>query len=333
GPGHLTLFGYDPIDYQVGRGILSALGVDFDLKKGDIAARINFATVDEKGNITDRRAGRIATEKNRELCEMLKSEIKLDFEGNFFLETEKEHRAVLVIRGQNLGGKVADTDPQKTGVPPLEPEALDTESEKTAEVVKSFLEQAKKILSHEKANMLLLRGFEKYSPLPTLKEKYKLNGLCIAEYPMYRGISKLVGMDIAPHVEGIEASFEMLSKLYGDEHSFYFLHVKKTDSAGENGDFEEKVKIIEEVDKLIPSVVELNPDVLIVTGDHSTPALLKAHSFHPVPVILKSKTARVDRVSAFDELSCSSGSLGLRPAIHLMGLALGHAGRLKKFGA
>jgi len=340
GPGHLALFGYDPLAYRLGRGILSAMGVDFDLQEGDVAARINFATMDGAGKIIDRRAGRIDTETNRHLCSQIKESIRLqDFDGEWYLETISEHRAVFVLRGPNLSGDLKDTDPQTAGRPPLRPEPLhrNRNAQRTAKIVQSFVDQARDCLSAEdKANMVVMRGFGRYEQIPTLEARFGLEGLCVAFYPMYRGLSRLLGMETIkpPKIEdGLEGSFRALEGIYGDRYTFYFLHVKKTDSTGEDGDFESKVKAIEAVDRLIPRVVNLNPDVLVVTGDHSTPALMKSHSWHPVPVMIHSRFARTDDVKTFDEYACQQGSLGLRPGIHVMGLALAHAGRLRKFGA
>ncbi len=334
GPGHLALFGYDPLEHNLGRGVLSALGIDFDLQQGDVAARINFATVDDDGKVTDRRAGRIDTETNRGLCEKLRNGITLDPDVELFIRTVSEHRAVLVLRGPGLEAALTDTDPQKVGVPPLDPHADDEGSEKAEGVIRSFVDQSRELLAGEdRANMVLLRGFEKYEPFPSLEERFKLSGLCISEYPMYRGISRLLGMDIHTPPSGVKASFEALESSWSSDHNFYFLHIKKTDSYGESGDFDAKVGVIEEVDALIGKAVDLDPDVLVVTADHSTPALMKAHSWHPVPVMIRARLARADRVERFDELSCVNGALGLRPGVHLIGLALANAGRLAKYGA
>jgi 2,3-bisphosphoglycerate-independent phosphoglycerate mutase len=334
GPGHLALFGYEPLKYNLGRGILSALGIDFSLKKGDVAARVNFATADENGRILDRRAGRIDTGTNQRLCKKIRDGLNLEFDGDFFFETVSEHRALLVLRGPHLEGNLGDTDPQKTGTVPLELRALSEEAEKTAQTVRSFIDQVGNILSdEERANMILLRGFDQYEPLPSLEKRFGLRGICIADYPMYRGISRLLGMEVTAPPDGAEESFRTLTAVYGENHDYYFLHLKKTDSTGEDADFDRKVEAIEMIDQYIPQVMELQPNVLVVTGDHSTPALMGVHSWHPVPVIIHSQWARVDDVDAFDEYSCLRGSLGLRPGIHLMGLALAHAKRLKKFGA
>jgi len=334
GPGHLALFGYDPIRYNLGRGILSALGIDFQLQKGDVAARINFATLDQEGNVMDRRAGRIDTETNQRLCKKVKDALDHGTEEELFLETVSEHRALLVLRGAELGGKIKDTDPQQTGAPPLEPEPLDDDSRQTADMVRSFIRQTRETLSdEEQANMVLLRGFDQYHPFPSLKQRFGLKGVCIAEYPMYRGVCRLLGMEVPPPPEGIESSFDALNSLYGQDYDFYFLHVKKTDSTGEDGDFDGKVQVIQSVDRLMPGVANLARDVLVVSADHSTPSLMKSHSWHPVPVILRAPFCRFDQVASFDEISCSQGILGIRPGMHLMGLALAHAGRLKKYGA
>jgi 2,3-bisphosphoglycerate-independent phosphoglycerate mutase len=334
GPGHLALFGYDPFKYRVGRGVLSALGIDFDLQPGDIAARANFATINQDGIVTDRRAGRIATDLNQRLTQKICDRVSLDFDGTFFFQTVSEHRAVLVLRGDRLSGNLEDTDPQSTGIPANEPKPRSTDAERTAMLVRSFLQQVNDILADESpANMVLLRGFERYTPLPSLKKRFALDGVCIADYPMYRGVSCLVGMDVVPHPGGLEKRFKTLTSIYGDKYSFYFIHVKKTDSLGEDADFDSKVAMLEHVDQLVPQITELNPGVLVVTADHSTPAVMGRHSWHPVPVMLKAPFARVDDVSRFDDYACAKGILGLRPGTHLMGLALANAGRMKKYGA
>lgn len=335
GPGHLALFGYDPLRYQIGRGILAALGIDFDLREGDVAARANFATLDQEGRVRDRRAGRISTEENRRLCEKIRKQVNLNFQGEFFFETVSEHRALFLLRGENLNGHLGATDPQKTGVQPLDPEALSEKAAGTAEIVRGFLRRVKDVLSNEEmANMVLLRGFDTYRPLPTIKERFKLRGVCISQYPMYRGLSRLVGMEVLDPPESMEESFHVLQEVYGDRYDFYFLHLKKTDSTGEDGDFEKKVKIIEKIDEHLPIVTNLKPDVLVVTADHSTPATMAYHSWHPVPVCIRSPFSRiVHDLRSFDEEGFLRGALGVRPGLHLMGLALANARRLKKFGA
>lgn len=332
GPAHLALFGYDPIQYQVGRGVLSALGIDFELMSDDVAARGNFCTLDKEGRVADRRAGRIPTEKNRELCALLQ---EIELPGvEFFVETVKEYRLLLVLRGEKLSGEVSDTDPQEIGEEPLQPEPLSPQAEKTAHLVKEFLDQAGQILAdHHPANMVLLRGFSQRPDWPSMEEVFGLRAAAIAAYPMYRGVAQLVGMHVLDTGDQVEEEFDLLEERWSD-FDFFFLHVKRIDSAGEDGDYDRKVALIEEVDAQVPRLLDLEPDVLIVTGDHSAPSLLKYHSWHPVPVILWSKQCRADGVNQFGERACMAGGLGPRiPAVDLMPLALANAMRLEKFGA
>ncbi|MGA1876081.1 MAG: 2,3-bisphosphoglycerate-independent phosphoglycerate mutase [bacterium] len=331
GPAHLGLFGYDPLQYEIGRGILSALGVDFDLKPSDVAARINFAQADAQGNIIDRRAGRIPTEKNRQLCELLS---QIHIEGvEIFLRPEKEHRAAIIFRGADLSGQLSDTDPQKTGVPPRQVEPLTAEAHRTAEMVNQFVKEAQRILSREeKANMILLRGFDKYEAIPGYSDRYRLKAAAIATYPMYRGLARLLGMTVLPTGDTIRDEFETLTQFY-QQHDFFFLHIKKTDSMGEDGNFEGKVKVIEEADQCFPYLLKLQPDVIAVTGDHSTPSVLKSHSWHPNPVLLYSEFCRPDQVRSFSESACIHGGLGRFPALHLMPLMMANALKLEKYGA
>jgi len=336
GPAHLSLFGYDPLEYDVGRGVLAALGIGFDLHPEDVAARGNFCTVDESGLITDRRAGRIPTEFGQELTALL-GEIELP--GiQAYVETVKEYRFVLVLRptaGQTLYANIADTDPQRTGVPSLPAVAEDEASEATAQLANDWITAARSILKdHEPANSLNLRGFAKDPGFPKFPDVYGLRAAAIATYPMYKGVAKLVGMDVLPVAgEALEDEVETL-RAYWDEYDYFFFHVKKTDSAGEDGDFERKAEVIEHVDEaVIPAIMALEPDVLIVTGDHSTPAALKSHSWHPVPTLLWSRVGSWDGMQEFGERACGRGSLGVFPASDEMQLALGYALRLNKYGA
>lgn len=333
GPSHQALFGYDPIKYQVGRGALAALGIGFDLRYEDVAARGNFCTLDEQGNIVDRRAGRIATEKNEELLDILREEVQLDG-VECHLETVKDYRLLLVLHGTELSGKISDTDPQILGVPPLPPRALAPEAEHTAEIVKSFLAQTREALKDQHpANMVLLRGFAMRPRWPTLEDVFGVRAAAIAAYPMYRGLGKLVGMTTFATGDQIEEEFATLEQEW-DNFDFFFVHIKKTDSYGEDGNYDAKAHHIEEVDALIPRLMALNPDVVIVTGDHSTPSTLKTHSWHPVPVLIHSPNCRPDPVTAFGERPCMFGGLGPRiPAVDLMPIAMANAGRLTKFGA
>lgn len=333
GPAHFALFGYDPVQYNIGRGILEATGIDFPLTERDVVARINFATVDGAGKVIDRRAGRISTEVNERICRKIQEGMKTLSGIEVLIEPVKEHRAVLVLRGEGLRGEIQDTDPEREGVLPLEPEPLIPEAERTSSLVKSFLTETRKILADEpKANMVLLRGFAKHTRYPTMKERYGLNSLAIAAYPMYRGISRLVGMTVLPDVANLEQEFQALADNF-PKYDFFFLHVKQTDSRGEDGAFDAKVAVIEEVDRYLPRVRSLNPDVLVVTGDHSTPAKMASHSWHPLPIILHSRYCLIDSVKKFDEVSCLQGALGRMRSVELMPLVLANARRLNKFGA
>ena len=336
GPAHLSLFGYDPLRFDIGRGVLEALGIGFDLRPEDVAARGNFCTVDEDGLITDRRAGRIPTEVSQSLVALLRDVALPGIQA--FVEAVKEYRFVLVLRpaaGHTLYANIADTDPQQLGVPPLPAEAQDEASKPTAELVNDWIAAAREILKdHPPANSLNLRGLAKDPGLPGFPEIYGLRAAAIATYPMYRGVAKLVGMDVLPvGGEALEDEVETL-RAYWERYDYFFFHVKKTDSAGEDGDFERKAGVIEHVDEaVVPAIVELDPDVLIVTGDHSTPSALKSHSWHPVPTLLWSRYCRPDGVAEFGERACGRGSLGVFPATDELPLALGHALRLAKYGA
>ena len=333
GPGHLALFGYDPLRWNIGRGVLSALGVGFDLRFGDVAVRLNFATRDAEGRIQDRRAGRPSDEENRRLVEKLQQGVQRMGGVEVFFEAEKEHRAVLVLRGANLSADIADTDPQETGVPALPVTALSPDAERTVPVVKEVLDRAHEVLADEpSANALLARGFAVYGRYPSLEERFKLRGVAIARYPMYRGVARLVGMQSLAAPES-DAAIATALRDNLDAYDFFFLHFKAVDSRGEDGDFAAKAAAIAAVDPIIGEIAALKPDVLIVTGDHSTPARYRAHSWHPVPVLISSQWARGADVAGFGERECRKGDLGTFAAMHLMTLALAHAGRLAKFGA
>ena len=332
GPGHLALFGYDPVTGNVGRGLLTALGLDFPLESGDVAARVNFCSLGPDGIISDRRAGRIDDETNARLCGKITEKINVP-ECEIFLRTEREHRALLVLRADGLSSNVSETDPQRAGVKPLEPKPQKRDAEKTAGIVKQLLGEIREILSDEpRANFILLRGFDTYRRLPTLADRFNLKGLAIASYATYRGLARLVGMDIARPTKTLEEELAVLEESY-DHYDFYFVHFKDTDSRGEDGNFEGKVRALERLDAALPRVLALKPDVFVITGDHSTPACMAAHSWHLVPVLLHSRFSRRNSVELFDEIHCIRGTLGIRPAMHLMGLVLAHAQRLKKFGA
>jgi 2,3-bisphosphoglycerate-independent phosphoglycerate mutase len=331
GPGHLGLFGYDPLRYVIGRGALEATGIGFELQPGDVAVRCNFCTLDAQGRITDRRAGRIATEQSAPLAIRLRQVSLAGVE--VFVEPVKEHRFVVVFRGRGLGGHVADTDPQKTGVPPLDPAATHPDSEQTARLARDFADQARQLLAdQQQANGLTMRGFAARPELPSYKEVYGLRAAAIAVYPMYKGLARLVGMDIVGSPQTLDEQIDLLEQKWSD-YDFFFVHFKYTDSTGEDGDFSAKVERTEDFDTIIPRVRKLQPSVLIVTGDHSTPSFLRSHSWHPVPTLLVSDCCCPDGKQAFGERECISGGLGHFEAKYLMTLALANAGRLGKFGA
>jgi 2,3-bisphosphoglycerate-independent phosphoglycerate mutase len=331
GPGHLGLFGYDPVKYLIGRGALEATGIGFHMQPGDVAARGNFCTLDASGKISDRRAGRIPTEESAPLAIRLRQARIPGYET--FVEPVKEHRFVVVYRGTGLHGNVKDTDPQATGVPPLAAAAHDTESKKTADVANRWIAEATKLLAGEKkANGLTLRGFASRPNLPSYDEVYGLKAAAIAVYPMYKGLARLVGMEIVGEAQTLAQQIDVLEQSWS-KYDFFFLHYKYTDSTGEDGNFDAKVKKIEEFDAVLPRVTALKPKVLIVTGDHSTPSYLKSHSWHPVPTLLVSDCCRPDGHATFGENTSIRGGLGQFKAKYLMTLALANAGRLAKYGA
>ena len=331
GPGHLALFGYDPLEYHIGRGILEALGINFPVGPKDVAIRGNFCTVDANGHITDRRAGRPSTERCTKMCQKLQQIRIPDVE--LFVEPVREHRFVLVLRGENLGDQVNDTDPQQTGLAPLPAKGGDPHSDRTAQIVNQFVTEAARVLQNDApTNMITLRGFARYPHIATMQDVYGLKPAAIAVYPMYKGLARLVGMDIAETGSTLADQITTLQQLW-QQYDFFFLHFKYTDSTGEDGNFPAKVQMIERLDAEIPKIRALKPDVLIVTGDHSTPSKLRVHSWHPVPTLLVAPTCRPDGVTAFGENACLHGGLGQFPGKYLMMLAMAHAGRLGKYGA
>ncbi|MDX2141321.1 MAG: 2,3-bisphosphoglycerate-independent phosphoglycerate mutase [Chloroflexota bacterium] len=334
GPAHLGLFGYDPLVYDIGRGVLEAIGIGLQVGDGDVAVRGNFCTVDEAGNITDRRAGRISTEEGAKRVALLKN---IQIDG---IETQIEigegYRFALVMRGEGLNGDVEDTDPQMTGVPPLPARASSPLAERTAEIANEWVAKAREVLrGHEPANMVTLRGFASDPKLPKYSDVYKVKAACVAVYPMYKGVAQLVGMDIIQTDQhfSIQDEFNKVAEIWND-YDFVFCHVKYTDSRGEDGNFDGKVGIIEQVDAALPTLLNLNPAVMVITGDHSTPATYKAHTWHPVPTLLYAPgTHMTDRAQSYGERECMFGALGQFPASDLMPLALAHARRMVKYGA
>jgi len=331
GPGHLGLFGYDPLQHRIGRGILEALGINFHVGPKDVAIRGNFCTVDAAGKIIDRRAGRPTTER---CIEMVKKLRQIRIAGvEVFVEPVREHRFVVVFRGDGLGDQVNDTDPQATGVPQLPAEGKDSPSQLTARIANEFIKQAGELLRNEApTNYATLRGFARYPKIATFQEVYGLKAAALAIYPMYKGLARLVGMNILDAGNNLDEQVATLKKVWAD-YDFFFIHFKYTDSTGEDGNFPGKVEMIERLDAVVPRIVELKPDVFIVTGDHSTPSKLRSHSWHPVPVLLHASSVRTDGVTKFGEGPCLHGGLGQFQAMYLMPLAMAHAGRLGKYGA
>lgn len=337
GPSHLALFGYEPLKYQIGRGVLENLGLGVELKRGDIAIRGNFCTVKEENGklvVIDRRAGRIPTEENRRLCRLLQEKVAKIEDVEVTFTPGMEHRFAIRLRGEGLFPFVNDTDPQKEGKEPIKPKATDPRGEKLAKILELLLNRAREVLREEKkANYILLRGISALPHIPSMSELFKLNPAAIATYPMYKGLAKLVGMEtLKVEGNGIEDEIETLKKHY-QQFDFFYLHIKKTDSYGEDGNFEAKVRLIEEFDEKLPLILELKPDVLAVTGDHSTPAVLKGHSWHPNPFLLHSPFARPSGVEDFSERGCARGNLHIYEAVDAMVLMLANALKLKKFGA
>jgi 2,3-bisphosphoglycerate-independent phosphoglycerate mutase len=332
GPGHLGLFGYDPLEYELGRGALSAAGLDVELKPGDVAARGNLATLDHAGNVIDRRAGRIPDDEAAEVVGRLREGV--DIAGvDVVLVPEAQHRVLVVLRGEGLDPRVSDTDPQATGVPPLQAEAKVPDAKRTAEVVAELDAQIRKLLAGgPKANALLLRGFDSHRELPSMHQRYGLTPAAVAIYPMYRGIARLVGMEVLPKAADLDGQVAQLGE-HWDRFDYFFLHHKYTDSAGEDGDFDRKVAAIEALDAVVPAIVDLGPDVVVVTGDHATPSQMAAHSWHPVPALMWGDRVGRDGTERFGERWCAGGALGLRPTKDLMPIALAAAGRLAKYGA
>ena len=330
GPGHLALFGYDPLKYLIGRGALEALGIDVPLQRGDVAARGNFCTVDAQGALIDRRAGRIATELSAPLCRRLD---RIEIEGvELDVYPVQDYRFVLRLRGDGLSEALSETDPQRLGVPPLLAEPLEAKAQNTADIVNEFLAQARQLLAEEEAaNMALLRGFARLPRLPPMGEVYRLDPAAIAAYPMYRGLATVAGMKVIPTGGTFADELETLKQCF-DQHDFFFIHYKAADAAGEDGDFDAKVKSLEALDPFILQIRELEPDVLMVAGDHSTPAIMAGHSWHPVPFMIHSRWTGGEGISAFNEKTCAQGSIGRIPATQIMLLTLAHAGKLTKFG-
>src|SRR5882724_6776963 len=335
GPGHLGLFGYDPLEFQVGRGVIEALGLGIELKHGDVCARANFATLDAKGIVTDRRAGRIETEVCEELCALLASKIKKIGDTQVIIKAGKEHRFVVVFRGKGLEGPLTDADPNREGfaIPTVKPrDAKNLKQKKMAKLIADFYKLALPVLAKQKpANGFLMRGIAHQPHIPLFEDRYKLKPACLAVYPMYKGLAQLVGMKKI-EAQTIQQQFELYLKEY-DNFDFFFIHYKYTDKAGEDGDFVAKMKAIEYFDAALPILLRKKPGVLVITGDHSTPVSVKGHSWHPQPVLLNSEFSGSDKLERFTETGANSGSLGIFESKFLMRLMQANAKMFDKFGA
>ncbi len=331
GPAHLSLFGYNPVKYAIGRGVLASAGIGFPMEKTDVAARGNFCTVDGGGIVTDRRAGRIPTSKNAELCEQLGS---IEIDGvEVFVKPVMDYRCAVIFRGKGLDGRVKDTDPQQTGKPPLEAVAAAPEAELTAQLANKFVSiVAERLEGETPANYILMRGFDNVPDIPQFGDFTKMRAASIAVYPDYKGITRLIGMNVLEPGPSISDEAATLKECF-DNHEYFYFHVKKTDSYGEDGNFDAKVHIIEETDAIIPTIMNLKPDVVAITGDHSTPALLKSHSWHPLPLLLWSNCCRPDGVRKFGEHACAAGGLGRMISTSLLPVMMANALKLLKFGA
>jgi len=333
GPGHLALFGYDPEEFELGRGALSAAGLEFDLKPGDVAARGNFATLGPDGTIVDRRAARIPDPEASVIVERLQRDVKLSDGVEVFFVPEREHRVLVVLRGDGLDPRITDSDPQRIGVHALVSMAADPTAGRTADLINELSKQVRELLIGEpKANALLLRGFDSLREMPSFDDRYGLHAAAIAIYPMYRGIAKILGMDVLARTKDLAEQIAVAREAW-DRYDYFFLHHKYPDSAGEDGDRQRKIAAIEELDRVVPELRSLNPDVLVVSGDHATPTQMAAHSWHPVPTLLWSTRKQRDEVDHFGERWCARGALGIRPTKTLMPVMLAHAGRLRKYGA
>lgn len=332
GPAHLALFGYDPIKNQIGRGVLEAVGVGLEIEPDDLCVRANFATI-RNGIITDRRAGRISTNENYKLCHSLSAEIKSISDVQIIIKPGKGHRFVVVFRGKDLSPNLTESDPQKDNRKPIKITPISPDATRSAKIVNLFLEKVLEIIRYERpVNYILLRGFAHHPNLTPMAELYQIKPAAIATYPMYKGIARLVGMEILECGETWESEITTLAEHFNN-YNFFYLHFKEVDMKGEDGDFEGKVKLIEKFDTLLPEILKLKFDVLAITSDHSTPAILKGHSWHPNPLLLHSPYASKDGIESFSEKSCAKGSLGLFPQIKVMPLLLASSLKLKKYGA
>jgi 2,3-bisphosphoglycerate-independent phosphoglycerate mutase len=336
GPGHLSLFGYDPLEFQVGRGVVEALGLGMELKPGDVCARANFATLDSNGIVTNRRAGRIPTETCEKLCALLSAKVKRLGDTEIIIRPGKEHRFVVVFRGKGLEGPLTDADPGREGfpIPTVRPRDENNAGQnKMAKLVAEFSKTALPVIAKEKpANGFLLRGIAPQPNIPLFEERYQLRAACLAIYPMYKGLAQLVGMKKLEGPATISEQFERYLNEY-DHFDFFFIHYKYPDKYGEDGNFAAKRSAIEAFDAALPILLKKKPGVLVITGDHSTPCAVKGHSWHPQPVLLHSAWSGSDKLQRFTETGANLGSLGVFEAKYLIRLMQANERMFDKFGA
>ncbi len=343
---HLQLFGYSTEKYYTGRGTFEALGVGIELEEGDVAFRCNFATVDEKMKILDRRAGRISTSFAKKLEQDFQN-IEIDGAKVIF-KASVEHRGALVLRGKGLSHKVGDTDPHSlTRLLVSKPLEGTPEAKKTAKILNEFTK-----LSHEKlnsnplnegrelpANILLSRGPGIFSKAPPMEEKFGIRSACVAGGALYKGVAKFVGMDILK-VKGATGAKDTDLNSKADavvsalnEYDFVFLHIKATDSFSHDGDFGGKKKFIEKIDsEVLPKLMETGANIMI-TGDHTTPCRIGDHSSHPTPFLMNGELVRHDDIKKFDEFSCANGSLGHLFGKDVMNMMVSLMGKAHIYGA
>jgi len=344
---HLAILGYDPYKYYPGRGVFEALGADMELCEGDVAFRANFATVDDKMRIIDRRAGR---KGSKDLAEALNG-LEIDHTKIKFTNTT-EHRCALVLKGENLSKAVSDVDTHEAGseVKKCVPLEEGEKELKTANIVNEFVSQSYDILNEHPvnkerrergelpANIILLRGAGSYGEVSAMKDRFGFGAACIAGASLYKGVAKYLGMVVVP-VEGAtgiadtnlnnkaEATLHALEK-----HDFVFLHVKATDSMGHDGDFEGKKYMISRIDKELVARIKDVDAYITVTADHSTPVSIKRHSSDPVPIVIKGEGVRKDGITKFDEVSAASGGLGRIRGVDLMPILSDFMGFYTMFG-
>ena len=346
---HMAIFGYDPHVYYTGRGPFETAGLRMEHKDGDICFRVNMGTVDDTLHIIDRRAGRIGDTSAfaRELNGM-----KIDG-VEFFVKAGTGYRMGMIMRGKKLSTHITDIDPGHVGKGVRMCEATDdtSEAKRTAKILNTFVSRAHKLLKRmpvnidrqknglPQANYLLVRGAGVYPKLPRFFDKYGLRAACFAGAGLYKGIARLIGMDVV-HVPGatgkpdsnIRAKVETAIK-HRKDYDFFFIHFKGADSCGEDGDVEGKIAYIEKIDDAVAPLLKLKNSLVVITADHSTPCTIKSHSADDVPIVIMGDEVRDDDVHEFSERTCAKGRMGHIKGMHVMPIILDLMGIAEKFGA